>query len=81
MTMTTAATAPVEQTHDTNGDEAPQWFRLRGIDWETYRAISDALTGRHVRLTYDRGTLEFMTISFAHGTLGRLMVLFVAAAT
>jgi hypothetical protein len=46
--------------------EAPsledQRFVLRAVDWETYRKISEALTGRHVRLTYDRGNLEFMTI-------------------
>ncbi len=51
---------------------------LRAVDWETYRAISTALKGRHLRLTYDRGTLEFMTISPRHGNfswlLGRLIV-------
>ena len=31
-------------------------LRLRGIDWPSYRKISEALAGRHVRLTYDRGT-------------------------
>jgi Uma2 family endonuclease len=46
---------------------------LRDIDWPTYRTIADALKGRHVRLTYDRGTLEFMTISHPHGNLSRLL--------
>jgi Uma2 family endonuclease len=50
-----------------------QRFVLRGVDWETYRKISDALTGRHVRLTYDRGTLELMTISTLHGRFSRLI--------
>jgi Uma2 family endonuclease len=47
-------------------------IRLHDIDWATYRTISDALTGRHVRLTYDRGRLELMTISAEHGFLSRL---------
>jgi Uma2 family endonuclease len=51
---------------------AEQRFLLGGIEWSTYRAISDALTGRHLRITYDRGNLDLMTISGAHGHLGRL---------
>lgn len=50
-----------------------QRFLLRGVDWETYRKISEALTGRHVRLTYDRGNLQFMTISHLHGNCSRLI--------
>lgn len=50
-----------------------QRFLLRGVDWDTYRKISEALTGRHVRLTYSRGTLEFMTISPLHAILSRLL--------
>lgn len=46
---------------------------LRGVAWEEYRTISQALSGRHVRLTYDRGTLEFRTISPLHGHLSRLL--------
>jgi Uma2 family endonuclease len=52
---------------------AGQRFRLRGIDWHAYRQIAEALTGHHVRLTYDRGTLELMTISSLHGTFSRLL--------
>jgi Uma2 family endonuclease len=52
---------------------AEQRFLLRAVEWATYKAISKALTGRHVRLTYDRGTLEFMTISSIHGTFSRLI--------
>ena len=46
---------------------------LGAVDWETYQAISRALTGRHLRLTYDRGNLELMTISGNHGTCSRLL--------
>jgi Uma2 family endonuclease len=50
-----------------------QRFVLHCLDWDAYRKISEALTGRHLRLTYDRGTLEFMTISPLHGKLSRLV--------
>jgi Uma2 family endonuclease len=58
-----------------------QRFVLRGVDWETYRQIRDALTGRHVRLTYDRGSLEFMTISRAHALISRLIFQFIVVLT
>jgi Uma2 family endonuclease len=51
--------------------EPRQCLVLRNIDWATYRKISDALTGHHVRLTYDRGVLELMTKSTLHGILSR----------
>lgn len=58
-----------------------QRFLLRGVDWETYRKISEALTGRHVRLTYDRGCLEFMTISSTHSRISRLLATLVQVLT
>jgi Uma2 family endonuclease len=57
----------------TPGQSEEQRFVLRSVDWETYRAISTALKGRHLHLTYDRGTLEFMTISPRHGNCSRLL--------
>jgi Uma2 family endonuclease len=77
--MTTLLTSPPKTTPEREDDPEhdPKWFRLRSVDWETYVAISEALTGRHVRLTYDRGTLEFMTISSTHSRLSRVLVLFV----
>jgi Uma2 family endonuclease len=50
-----------------------QRLMLRGVAWGEYRTIAEALSGRHVRLTFDRGTLEFMTISPLHGRLSRLV--------
>lgn len=47
---------------------------LREIDWETYQQIAEGLTGRHVRLTYENGRLDLMTISSKHGILCRLFV-------
>jgi Uma2 family endonuclease len=50
---------------------------MRNIDWRQYRAIADAIGETHVRLTYDRGALEFMTLSHGHERrkelLGRLL--------
>jgi Uma2 family endonuclease len=46
---------------------------LHDISWERYRAISDALTECHVRLTYDRGRLELMTKSRRHDSLSRFL--------
>lgn len=50
-----------------------QRFVIRGVSWESYRELSEALSDRHVRLTYDRGTLELMTISHLHGYLVNLL--------
>jgi Uma2 family endonuclease len=58
-----------------------QCFLLRGVDWSDYRKISEAFNGRHLRLTYDRGNLEFMTISSIHGRFSRLLVRLVGALT
>jgi Uma2 family endonuclease len=59
--------------------DAPQEqrFLMRNIDWSQYRSIADNLGESHVRLTYDRGNLEFMTLSHDHerwsGVLGRFV--------
>lgn len=39
---------------------------LYAIPWENYTRILRVLEGRHLRLTYDRGVLEIMTLSFEH---------------
>lgn len=54
-----------------------QRFLLHNVEWRAYRLFSEALAGHHVRLTYDRGNLEFMTISSLHGKLSRLLGRFV----
>lgn len=60
-------------TTDSPETTSAQRLLLRGVAWEEYRTIAEALSGRHVRLTFDRGTLEFMTISPLHGHLSRLI--------
>jgi Uma2 family endonuclease len=55
----------------------PQRFVLHDLDWHGYRAIAKSLNEHHVRLTYDRGNLELMTLSHEHEhwneLLGRLI--------
>jgi Uma2 family endonuclease len=58
-----------------------QRFMLGGIDWQTYRTISDALNGRHLRMSYDGENLELMTVSSIHATLSRLLGRFVVVLT
>lgn len=75
--MATATLPPQQPTPVADG----QRLLLRGVDWATYRKISEALTGRHVRLSYDRGNLEFMTISTIHAVLSRLLFQLVVVLT
>ncbi|HVA47526.1 MAG TPA: hypothetical protein VNH11_14240 [Pirellulales bacterium] len=35
-------------------------FILHGVPWDTYVALGDIEANGHVRMTYDRGTLEMM---------------------
>jgi Uma2 family endonuclease len=50
-----------------------QRILLHGIEWEQYQAISKALNGHHLRLSYDGESLELMTKSFPHGRFSRLI--------
>src|SRR5262249_41060948 len=44
-----------------------QRFMLTGIDWQTYQVMGKLLADRPgLRITYERGTLEFMTTSPKH---------------
>jgi Uma2 family endonuclease len=60
---------------------AGQRFVLRGLSWQQYRTIAQALTGRHLHLAFDRGNLELMTTSPLHGRLSRLVGHFIIALT
>jgi Uma2 family endonuclease len=56
---------------------AEQRLRLSDIPWETYVLYSDGLGPRHIRVTYDCGEMEVMTLSSKHEKrktlLGRLV--------
>src|SRR5262249_31014285 len=48
-------------------DTGEQRLLLHGVPWSAYVAIGEALKDRPgLRLTYDRGRLEFMTLSPEH---------------
>ena len=46
--------------------EPVQRLRLSVVPWSSYEAILHAFDGRRLRITYDRGELEIMTISGEH---------------
>ena len=59
-----------------------QQMVLHGIDWPTYSRLAAAFAGqRGLRLTYDRGTLEIMTLTYGHESLAHLLGRFVVALT
>jgi Uma2 family endonuclease len=58
-----------------------QRFVLRATDWPCYRAVADAIGERHVRLTYDRGNIEFMTLSHGHERFSNLLGQFIEVLT
>jgi Uma2 family endonuclease len=66
----TTAPAPPKPSYSFPTD---QRFVFRTVDWKTYRAFIDLLVESHVRLTYDRGSLEFMTVSHQHEWLSKLI--------
>lgn len=54
---------------------------LHGIRWETYERLLEELEDRHLRLTYDSGTLEVMSPSRPHERIKHLLGRMVEAAT
>jgi Uma2 family endonuclease len=51
-----------------------QTFVIDGVSWESYEAVTNALLDRNIRITYDRGRLEFMSKSYLHECLSRFFV-------
>ncbi len=47
-------------------DLGEQRFRLSGVPWSSYMAIGEALRDWPIRITYDRGEIEFMTTARPH---------------
>jgi Uma2 family endonuclease len=75
MTEMSTLRVPLEKRAEVPDEER---FLVCGVDWRTYRALSDILTGRHLHIAYDRGNLEFMTISSLHGNYSCLLARFIA---
>src|SRR4051812_13714127 len=46
---------------------------LENITWETYERLLREAGERHIRMTYDDGDLEIMTLSFGHENVGELI--------
>jgi Uma2 family endonuclease len=46
---------------------------LDNVSWNEYTRLLRNFEGRHLRLTYDRGRLEIMTLSHLHESLGRFL--------
>lgn len=61
--------------------EPPPYQLLRGVPWETYEFFLEALEGRHLRITYDEGDLEIMTLSHEHENWGTLLGRFIETLT
>lgn len=64
---------PVEPRTLESDPSAGQRLVLYGISWESYEAILEALSEQRIFLTYDKGTLEFMSPSPRHEMLGLLI--------
>jgi Uma2 family endonuclease len=60
---------------------AEQRLRLSDIPWATYVAYSDGLGPRHIRVTYDQGEMEVMTLSPRHENWKKLLSRLVEALT
>ena len=58
-----------------------QRFRLSDVSWEAYDTFTDLLGERHVRITFDRGELELMTVSPEHEHYKSLLARLVEALT
>jgi Uma2 family endonuclease len=55
---------------------------LYGVDWRTYSGLLRLLEGRPgLRLTYDRGALEIMNVTFGHENDADLLGRFIAVLT
>ncbi len=54
---------------------------LYGVDWTTYARIRRALGERHIRVTYDRGALEIMTLGSEHEGCRRILARLVEVLT
>ena len=60
---------------------AEQHFVLSCVSWDGYKTIGDVLLDQPVRITYDRGALEFMTLSPKHEGGKKLLARLVEAMT
>src|SRR5690242_11632059 len=59
-----------------------QYLVLSGVDWQAYGRWLRLLRGRRgLRVTYDRGMLEIMTLTVGHESWGHFLARFVIVLT
>jgi Uma2 family endonuclease len=58
-----------------------QRLLLHDIGWRTYETLLKEFDERPIRLTYDRGSLEIMTLSYGHENYAELLSLFIIVLT
>jgi len=58
-----------------------QRILLHNVSWQTYETLLREFDERPIRLTYDRGDLEIMTLSHGHENYGKLTGRFVETLT
>jgi hypothetical protein len=51
---------------------AEQQVLLHHVSWQTYEALLKEIESRAIRLTYDQGSLEILTLSHEHESYAEL---------
>jgi Uma2 family endonuclease len=67
-----------EELDKAQGPGGVQALFLRNLSWGKYQLLLRALEGQPVRLTYDRGSLQIMTLSPEHEEFKHVFVLLLA---
>jgi Uma2 family endonuclease len=76
--MTTLNVPPVPSPPAPSPSNGEQRFLLSNVSWEDYIAIGELFADRPaLRITFDRGTLEFMTTSSRHERFKRWLGRFI----
>jgi Uma2 family endonuclease len=73
--MATATVSPQVRTTESES------VLLHGVRWSTYEALLEDMVNRHIRLTYDNGSLEIMTVSPRHEWSKKLLARMIEAMT
>jgi Uma2 family endonuclease len=61
----------------TSGDDSSQRIVLYDVPWKSYLHLLREFRGRHLRITYDRGALEIMTLSLGHEKFSAVIALLI----
>ena len=61
--------------------EGERRYVVHGIDWAAYETLLEVFPRRSVRMTYDRGTLEFMSPLYIHERYDNLLAFMIEAVT